>query len=246
VATFEWSVVIYVLCRLSHPTVESMIPKVPLLHSLTEALDAEDARVLYLTFDDGPDAHVTPAILRALHAVRVPASFFVVGERVLGRGAELVLEAVADGHTIGNHSYSHHDLTQLSVTEARRELALTANVLALLGIHVKYVRPPFGRINATIYEIVEGLGEKVALWNNDPRDWSKNAKPDGWVKNTLRGVADNKRVILLHDTHDTTAEHLPGLLNELLARGYIFATMADTETEPHSIQPQFRGSMPNP
>jgi peptidoglycan/xylan/chitin deacetylase (PgdA/CDA1 family) len=218
-----------------------------LVANATQANDrnAENDRVLYLTFDDGPDQRVTPVILKALHEAKVPATFFVVGKRVVSRGAELVVQAVADGHTIGNHSYSHRDLTQLSTVEVREELVLTMNVLALLGISAKYVRPPFGRANSTVYEIIEELGAKVALWNNDPKDWSRNAKPDGWVTNTLSGVGEQRHVILLHDIHGTTAEHLPRLLDELLARGYVFSTMADDVTGQNLRQPQFRGSMPN-
>ncbi len=184
---------------------------------------------VYLTFDDGPHATITPEILRQLRCRGVKATFFVVGERVSRPGAlKIIAAAIADGHLIGNHTTNHRDLTACSPKELVREVTGVNAALRSLGIAPTLVRPPYGRTNPSVDAAIEQLGCQTALWDNDPRDWSKAAQPDKWVDAAVNGVInDRHNVIICHDTHATTAAHLPELLERLLAAGYEFATLPE-------------------
>jgi peptidoglycan-N-acetylglucosamine deacetylase len=209
--------------------------------------DERDAcRAIYLTFDDGPDLHVTPRILRILRDLNVPATFFVVGNRLKKAGAAgIVTQAFEDGHTIGNHSLTHPDLTTLSVHEIEVELFTTENLLSNMGIPCFWIRPPFGKVNDAVRSVVKKIGRNMLLWDNDPRDWARASQPRSWVDSALQNVEERSlKVIVLHDIHSTTADNLEFLIGPLAQRGYRFARWEGTETERCSIQPESKMPMP--
>src|SRR5208337_3073845 len=137
---------------------------------------------VYLTFDDGPHLRVTPRILQVLREERAKATFFIVGNRLKEPGApEIVAHAIADGHTIGNHSLTHRDLTLFSEHDITTEVVTTSKLLEPLGVACTLVRPPYGRTNNIVAKVIEELGYQLVLWNNDPRDWARESQPDKWV-----------------------------------------------------------------
>jgi peptidoglycan/xylan/chitin deacetylase (PgdA/CDA1 family) len=156
-----------------------------------------------LTFDDGPNPAWTPRLLDTLAAHNVQASFFLLGNFARAT-PDLVRRIAAAGHLIGNHSWSHPDLSLESKARIRAELQQTSDTLAqILGAPVRYFRPPFGARRSAVFRIARELGLQTALWNAMTSDWSEPSaeriaarlgkKVDGL---TGRGHAVN---IVLHD-----------------------------------------------
>jgi peptidoglycan/xylan/chitin deacetylase (PgdA/CDA1 family) len=182
--------------------------------------------MIRLTFDDGPHSALTPMILDTLRAARARVTFFVVGDQLKKRGAlSIVSHAIADGHTIGNHSLTHCDLTRRSDIEIALELSETTRLLRPLGIESTIFRPPYGRINKTVLGVIQRLGYQLALWDNDPRDWAPSSQPVKWITAAITDIhRRGATTIVCHDTKQSTAKHLSRLLTRLAQEGYSFAS----------------------
>jgi peptidoglycan/xylan/chitin deacetylase (PgdA/CDA1 family) len=179
-----------------------------------------------LTFDNGP-TRVTSQVLDVLAEREVPASFFLVGERLRGRGARALAErALAEGHRLGNHSLTHS--TPLGVRDDPAEAAREIDEMqALLGDLVQGERffRPFGGggiIDANLLgrhsfeRLVQGEYTCV-LWNSVPRDWED---PVHWPETCLADIASRPwSVVVLHDLPTGAMDRLPAFLDSLDARG---------------------------
>lgn len=188
--------------------------------------DAYPHRVA-LTFDDGPDEHWTPAILDTLRSRHVQASFFVIGEQVQANLA-LTRRIVAEGHTLGNHTFSHPDLSRVSPFTTQLELDATARLLeAVVGSRTALFRPPyFGDAEPTTVaelapvEEATKLGYLTAGVHVDSDDWRRPGT-DAIIARTLRARARG-HVILLHDGGGDRAQTVASigpLIDSLRARG---------------------------
>ena len=194
-----------------------------------------------LTFDDGPDSAWTPKILDILEREHVPATFFVVGESAISHPG-LLNRIIAGGSEIGNHSYTHPNMAQVSETGI--DLELNANqrlVEAYTGRSMRLFRAPyFGDAEPTTSdELVPALIAQQNGYLNvglhvDPGDW-KRPGVDSIVKQTLAQVASatpdrSAQIILLHDgggDRDQTVAALPRIIEGLRARGLAFGTISD-------------------
>jgi peptidoglycan/xylan/chitin deacetylase (PgdA/CDA1 family) len=156
-----------------------------------------------LTFDDGPNPAWTPQLLDTLTAHNVHATFFLLGGFAQGE-PDLVRRIAAAGHLIGNHSWSHPDLSRTASAQIREELRRTSETLEqITGAPVRFFRPPFGARRPAVFRIARELGLSPVLWNAMTRDWSDPSakritarlaqKTD---RLTRRGQAVN---IVLHD-----------------------------------------------
>ena len=189
-----------------------------------------------LTFDDGPDRRTTPPILDTLRERGVEATFFVVGHRV-AENPGLLRRIVAEGHTAGNHTYHHADMSDLSPPEMRRELRSTQEAVDdALGYHhpMALMRPPYGNPYLGGSAALPGFREVVreqelipVTWTVDPGDYLLGDSPDGVVRAVVRadeagakGEADE--VVLLHDNQRQTAEALPGIIDHYERSGRHF------------------------
>ena len=124
-----------------------------------------------LTFDDGPDPITTGKIVDTLSRYRVKATFFFVGWRAITY-SDVAKKVVGAGHEIGNHSYSHADLVDLDLEEARREIRKAQNAIkSATGTTPKWFRPPYGSYNDDIRAIAKEEGASIVLWNLTPDDW---------------------------------------------------------------------------
>ena len=133
----------------------------------------ERAGELALTFDDGPNPKWTPRLLDVLGEHGVRATFFMLGGRVETE-PELVRRIAAEGHLIGNHSWSHKNLARTAATKVREELLRTSEALEqITGVEVKYFRPPFGARRPAVFRIARELGLRVVTWNAMTSDWSE-------------------------------------------------------------------------
>lgn len=177
---------------------------------------APPGSVLHLTFDDGPDPTWTPQVLSVLAKHNAHATFFVLG-RAAGAHPGLVADERAAGHSVGNHTTTHPDLTKLSVADITSQWQRTANVIG----GTPCARPPYGAVNATVRQVTTGLGYRVQLWDIDTRDWSR---PGADV--ITQRIVDGARpgaVVLLHDggnDRSQTVAALDAALTRLDAAGW--------------------------
>lgn len=186
--------------------------------------DARGRPILYLTFDDGPDPTWTPAVLRLLATHRAQATFFQVGQEVT-RFPALARSVRAQGHLIGNHTYTHPWLTGKQAAVVASELADTD---AALGLSTRCVRPPGGFVDAKVTLVASRLGKSVAMWDDDTKDWARPGTP-AVVASILRDAGPGK-IVLLHDGGGERSQSVAALgqvLPVLAARGYVFRGLPD-------------------
>ncbi|MER6913575.1 polysaccharide deacetylase family protein [Streptomyces sp. NPDC000594] len=169
-----------------------------------------------LTFDDGP-TELTPAYLKALRdAGRVRATFFVTGSFAQAR-PDGTRRIAAEGHHLGNHSYTHPNLVQLDEAAAFAELRDTSRVVrAQTGRAPKLFRPPFGSTDARTREQAARLGMTEVIWTADTVDWS-GIPAETIVANALTVRAGG--IVLLHDGLPATLTAIPAIVRGLAERG---------------------------
>lgn len=181
------------------------------------------AGTVYLTFDDGPHPTWTPKMLAVLRKYGVRAVFFEIGQNV-ATYPSVTRSLRTYGNLIGNHTWSHPDLTLLSNTGVTSQLN---RMESALGYRPRCVRPPYGATNSRIATIIADRGQRQILWTVDPRDWSR---PGTWtiVNRVLANVGPGSR-ILLHDgggDRSQTVAAVDILIPKLRARGYVIGLMA--------------------
>lgn len=185
--------------------------------SCTRLDDKEKA--LALTFDDGPSAEHTPAVLHILEEYGATASFFCIGER-MECNKELVREIIARGHTIGNHSYTHSPVFSLFNKKKVVEEIMRTNALIkeTTGQECRLFRPPFGVLNPQIAKAATACGMRVIGWNIRSYD-TTSRDPEKVVSRVLSKIKPGS-VILLHDNREHAATILRAILAHAKAEGY--------------------------
>ncbi len=195
------------------------------------------SRTVVLTFDDGPNREFTPAVLEILREERVRAAFFVVGSQV-EREPKLLERIAAEGHEIGNHSFSHPDLGKIAGAEADLQVNATNRLIeAVTGRSTVLFRPPFRSDGCA--EVLEDLiaienGERNGMItvtsNLDSLDWTR-PEPADLVAYVVRLLEKRDGgVVLLHDgggDRGNTVKALRPLIQTLRARGFSFAQVHD-------------------
>ena len=134
-----------------------------------------DGRGYALTFDDGPHAQGTPAVLEILRREGVRATFFLVGEQVQ-RNPALAAEIAAAGHGIALHCHRHRNLLRLAPWQVREDIERAlAQIEDSTGVSPALYRPPYGVLNAAALRIARGRGWRTLLWSQWGRDWEARA-----------------------------------------------------------------------
>jgi len=178
-----------------------------------------------LTFDDGPHAQGTPAVLEILAREQVPATFFLVGEQVR-RNPQLAREIVDAGHEIALHCDRHRNLLRLAPWQVRDDIARALDTIeTTTGRSPRLYRPPYGVLNAAALRIARARGWRTMLWSDWGRDWEARATPES-IAARLTDRASAGAVLLLHDADDysapgswrRTAAALPSVLQTLRER----------------------------
>jgi peptidoglycan/xylan/chitin deacetylase (PgdA/CDA1 family) len=179
-----------------------------------------------LTFDDGPHAQGTPAVLELLAGAGVSATFFLVGEQVQ-RNPSIAREIVAGGHDIGVHCQRHRNLLRLTPNQTRADIERAEAVIAeATGVAPAFYRPPYGVLNAAALRLARSRGWRTLLWSQWGRDWERRATAASIAALVTKG-ADHGSVLLLHDADDysspdswrRTLAALPQVLSTLAERG---------------------------
>ena len=180
----------------------------------------EEAGAVALTFDDGPNARYTEALLDGLKERGIRASFFLAGQCIEGN-EDTVRRMAEEGHLIGVHCMEHRDLTREPEEEAVRQLMDTAAMIgAVTGRMPEYIRPPFGKWSSGLQEAVP---METVLWSVDSLDW-KLQDTDRIVQRVLKDTEDGD-IILMHDEFQTSVEAALEIIDNLLAKGYTFVTV---------------------
>jgi peptidoglycan-N-acetylglucosamine deacetylase len=200
-----------------------------------------------LTFDNGPDPATTPHVLDALAARGLRATFFVVGEQ-LARARGLAERAHAEGHWIGNHTWTHRaPFGRLDDASApHREIERTQALIGGLAHPDRLFRPVGGGgelgphvLTPETVEVLVAGGYTCALWNAVPGDWRD---PEGWVERALEQCRGTGRALLvLHDLPTGAMDHLDRFLDAALAEG-----MGFIQAFPEACLPIVRGEVVRP
>lgn len=185
-------------------------------------VDCRVASCVALTFDDGPGDQ-TDRLLAALREKGVRATFFTIGKNVKAR-PDLVKKEAAEGHSVGNHSWDHPQLTKLTPEELRKQLKNTSNSIVEAGAPAPVLmRPPYGSSNADVLKAIGENGMAETRWDVDTEDW-KNKNAAVTTQRALAGARPGS-VILMHDIHASSVDAVPGLIDQLKAKGYTLVTV---------------------
>ena len=185
---------------------------------------------IYLTFDAGYENGNTEKILETLEKHQVPAAFFLVGN-YLEQNGDLVKKMLDGGHIVGNHTYHHYNMSQISEKEAfRKELEdLEQLYTQVTGQEMaKYYRPPQGCYSEENLAMAKELGYKTVFWSLAYVDWYNDKQPtDEEAFSKLIPRIHNGAVVLLHSTSSTNARILEELLTRWKELGYSFGTVEE-------------------
>lgn len=182
-----------------------------------------------LTFDDGPHPVNTPQVLDILKEYGVKGTFFVTGNNA-ERYPELIKRIVAEGHTLGNHTFAHPDLAKLSEADVLNELARTQRAVdKALGKHyeLEQVRPPYGSMDAEVKSAIAKNDDTAILWNVDSNDWRFKNDDAKILDNIFAGSSSvyvRGGVILFHDIHPQTVRVLDDVIARLQKEKFTITT----------------------
>lgn len=185
-----------------------------------------DRSAVALTFDDGPHPVHTPVLLDLLAARRVRATFYLIGTLVQ-RYPEIVRRMVAEGHELGNHTWTHPTLTRLGDGSILTEIDRTQEAIwRTVGVLPTTMRPPYGAMTARQSRMLQAQRNlPTVIWSVDPQDWRRPG-PHVVAQRMVQG-AHPGAIILAHDIHGSTVRAIPEALEGLQARGLACATVSE-------------------
>jgi peptidoglycan/xylan/chitin deacetylase (PgdA/CDA1 family) len=183
-----------------------------------------DQPFIAMTFDDGPSAENTPRLLEMLKQRNIKATFFLIGQNAASN-PEIVRRILADGHEIGNHSWTHPQLSKLSDEKVTAEITKTQEAIkSASGFTPTLLRPPYGAITPRQREWIENqFGLNVILWSVDPFDWKRPGA--SVITQRILSQVRPGSIILSHDIHKQTVDAMPATLDGLIRKGYKFVTV---------------------
>src|SRR6266403_5905875 len=210
----------------------------PLSYNIDQ-IGAADNKIA-ITFDDGPDFRWTPKILDILKEKHVPATFFVIGVDA-SQFPQIVKREYAEGHEIGNHTYTHPSFDDISKTEIHWQLNLTQRLIeSTIGVKSILFRPPYGIDHQPEYAeevaqlpVAQDMGYLIVGQKIDSHDWQQNAGTqisEQEIVNNVMRQADEGNIVLFHDgggTRNHTVLALPRIIDALRAQGYEFVSVSD-------------------
>ena len=202
-------------------------------HSDPNAAD----RVIYLTFDAGYENGNVARVLDVLREEEVPGTFFILGHLITSE-PELVKRMAAEGHTVGNHTVNHGNMSQRGEKEILEELFhLETMYRDLTGVEMsRYYRPPEGRFSKENLEVLQKNGYQTLFWSFAYPDWDNQKQMDRQkAKRIIMENLHNGEVMLLHPTSSVNAEILGEVVREAKAQGYRFASPEEWLGDSHAM-----------
>lgn len=210
-------------------------PDIPITQKEPAVKIDPDKPMLALTFDDGPSIH-TERLLDIFRCHGGQGTFFVLGNLITGRENTLV-RIVNEGHEIGNHSWDHRQLTNLSEEEVKDEIMMTrAKIYDVTGTDCTIMRPPYGSCNDAVKSVGKELGVYFVHWSVDTLDW-KTKDAEAVYEEIINNASDGA-IILCHDLHKTTVDAMETVIPRLIEEGYQLVTVSqlmeysDSKPEP--------------
>jgi len=190
-------------------------------------INGPNKKKVALTFDDGPDQVITPAIINILATHNVKGNFFFLGSRIKEH-PDVVKDAFNQGNLVLSHSYNHVVLTKLGKKAVRKEIQDTGEAIkSVIGKEPAILRTPYGDTNAQVAAISKQEGYSIVLWSIDTLDWSQK-EAQNIVNNVIANVR-NGDIILMHSDSDKveTKKALPLLIDELQKRNFEIVDLED-------------------
>ncbi len=178
-----------------------------------------------LTFDDGPHGTNTPRLMDILRSRNVKATFYVLGPRVRSQPA-VMSRMVSEGHEVGNHSWTHRNMSRLNDGVVLKEFQDTHQaVIDATGVAPKTQRPPYGAMTTAQRAMLrERLGYPCIMWDVDPQDWRRPGS--SVVSSRILSDTRNGSIVILHDIHAPSVDAVPAVLDGLISRGFTFVTVS--------------------
>lgn len=194
---------------------------IALSNILVISASANNTKLVALTFDDGPNAKITPGLLDALKERNVKVTFFLVGN-MLDQNRELAQRAHDEGHQLANHTRSHPYLTKCSADQIRNQLGYVDNILAEITGETNFkMRAPYGAVGSTLKNLQI---TPIILWSVDPGNGNMSASEATMKANLLKQVKDGS-IIILHDSTQKNVNVALYAIDTLRAQGYEFVTV---------------------
>ncbi len=195
------------------------------------ASGSEVKKTIYLTFDDGPHPIFTPFILSLLDENGAKATFFPIGNRLEERWeADDLQDLLNRGHAIGNHSWSHRDLSKESENGTIFQLSQSSLITEkLAGFQPSCFRAPFGEVNQSVLEIGDSLGMKNIGWTVDPQEWSDTSV--GKAMNHIVKYVEDEAIVLLHDRRFLTLPIVREIFKTFPTEEWSYETLPDCRNE---------------
>lgn len=187
-------------------------------------MNCRKAKCIALTFDAGPGPR-TAELLDNLKAKNVHATFFLLGKNHVLAHPDLVRREAVEGHEIGNHTWTHQRLDDLTPGRIRDELDCTQDAIKkITGTAPTLMRPPQGGTNETVGSVARSLGLSEVLWSATASDYATT--DTRLIGDRILEQASRDGIILLHDIYEGTVPAVPRIIDELRARGYTFVTVS--------------------
>ena len=187
---------------------------------VTAQIPEEIQREIAITFDDGPKRGTTDVLLDGLKERNVSATFFLIGMQVSGL-EDLVQRMAAEGHQIGNHTFSHVNLNTLDAYKQNEEITLCSqNIIQCTNREQVCVRPPYGEVNECLRAWISA---PLILWSVDTNDWTGKTADE--IADYIVSEAKAGDIILLHDIYENSVQGALMAIDRMQAQGYVFVTV---------------------
>lgn len=186
-------------------------------------------KTVYLTFDDGSVPEVTPWVLSILGQHGIKATFFCIGDNI-SKHPEVVQQVVAEGHTIGNHTFNHHNGWDTDTDMYLRNFEACEAIIAkhTSSQPAKLFRPPYGKIKRAQSKAIRKKGYKIIMWDVLSADFDQSISPEKCLKNVVKNVRPGS-IIIFHDSikaQQNLRHALPLAISHLKREGYKFGVLA--------------------
>ncbi|MEH0418346.1 polysaccharide deacetylase family protein [Streptomyces sp. B21-083] len=186
-------------------------------------VDCRKAKCVALTFDGNP-GEPTDRLMDVLKEYKAPSTFFLEGRRI-DKFPDVVRRMAEDGHEIGDHTWTHPRLTDVSDAQIRDELRRTARAISgITGSEPTLMRPPQGRTDDRVSKVSKELGMAQVLWTVTAKDYETD--DSALITKRVLDGADRDGIILLHPLHKGTVPAVPSILKALSNQGYTFVTVS--------------------